>query len=196
MNRAGRSKIIGIVSSIVALILVITLWTGYNGFVRKETDVDLKFSLVKSKLQLRHDAITSMIGAINGLETYAASVWNAITEARSYYNNVKNSSDPSTINEADVGVTDALYNLLVVVEDNRPVGVSVDAAYIGFLDSVLSMEYQLDVARQDYNTSVTNFNTAVRLFPGVLYANLFGFGSAKDLWEVSANADDLPTFND
>lgn len=196
MNQSYRSKIAGVISGIVALILVITLWTGYNGLVRKDNDVDLKFSLVKSKLQLRHDAITSMIGAINGLQEFATEVWTAITESRAYYNDNKNSNDPDVINEADVGVTDALYDLLVVVEDNRPVGVSVDAAYIGFLDSVLSMEYQLDVARQNYNTSVTSFNVSIELFPAILYAKLFGFGTQRELWAVSEYADDLPTFGD
>lgn len=194
MKGTYRSKVFGIIGLVVVLVVSIGLWTGYNGLVRRDTDVDLKFATIKSKLQLRHDALTQMIGAITGLEDYATEVWNAITTARTTYNNVKESNDVGVINEADVAVTDALYDLLVVVEDNRPVGVNVDSAYLGYMDSVLSMEYQLDRARQYYNEAVTSFNLGIRLFPGVLYAKLFGYTQRKSLWEVSENADDIPSF--
>lgn len=195
MNRSYRSKLVGIIAGVVALVLVIVVWTGFNGLVRKNADVDLKLSTIKSKLQLRHDSLTQMIGAIDGLEEYALTVWNAITDARQTYNDSKNSSDPADINEADMEVTEALYDLLVLVEDNRPVGVTVDSLYVGYMDSVLSMEYQLDVARQDYNTSVTSFNVSISLFPALLYARMLGFSQPKTLWEIAPEASQIPTFD-
>lgn len=196
MNNSYRSKIKSIVAAVIALVLVIVFWTGYNGLVRKDADVDLKFSLIKSIMQLRYDALTQMIGAIQGLEDYATTVWTMITDARADYSNNKSSEDPNTINETDGALTEAIYSLLVVVEDNRPVGVTVDSAYIGYMDSVLSMEYQLDVARQNYNSSVTSFNVSIRLFPNVLYASLFGFNTPKSLWEIPEHADEIPSFGD
>lgn len=195
MTRSYRSKLIGIVAGLVALVVIVVFWTGYNGLVKKDTDTDLKFSAIKSKLQLRQDALSQMIGAIEGLEEYALTVWNEITDARSDYNNAKTGEDPGALNEADVAVTDALYNSLVLVEDNRPVGVNVDVAYVGYMDAVLSMEYQLDVARQNYNGSVTSFNTTIRLFPTMLYAGLFKLNTPKSLWAVSTNAGEIPSFS-
>lgn len=195
MKRSYRFKITAIILGIISLVLVISIWSGFNGLVRKDADVDLKMSAIKSKLQLRHDALTQMIGAIDGLEEYAITIWQGITDARQTYSDNKNSNDPGDINDADIAVTEALYNLLVLVEDNRPAGVSVDSLYAGYMDSVLSMEYQLDVARQDYNQAVTKFNVKIKLFPTLLYARILGFSTSRPLWEIAPSASEIPSFN-
>ena len=60
------------------------------------------------------------------------------------------------------------------------------------------MESALSVSRRDYNDAVKAYNSAVRRFPGVLYASLFDFQKEYDYWKMNDGADEVPLidFND
>lgn len=192
MKQGLRIAVFAVVGLLVLFIGL--LWGNYNALVRSEVAIDQKYTVIESKLQLRSDAIQQLVASVNGLQEYASSIYEMITTARTQYLNAKNSGDANALNEAEMLETQAVVQLLALVE-NPPQGISVTGAYQTLLDAVLSFEYQLDVARQNYNQSVASYNESVRLFPRVLFVGLFQFDRNKPYWEISEAASQLPVIS-
>lgn len=192
MKQGLRIAVFAVVGLLVLFIGL--LWGNYNALVRSEVAIDQKYTVIESKLQLRSDAIQQLVASVNGLQEYASSIYEMITTARTQYLNAKNSGDANALNEAEMLETQAVVQLLALVE-SPPQGISVTGAYQTLLDAVLSFEYQLDVARQNYNQSVASYNESVRLFPRVLFVGLFQFDRNKPYWEISEAASQLPVIS-
>jgi LemA protein len=183
--------IVAIVVAVISVLFGSITWNSYNTFTRSEITIEEKYNVILSKLQLRSDATQQLVASINGLQTYAAEIYEMVTSARTKYLNAVQSGDQAAINEAENDEVVALVAVLALVE--APIeGISVTGQYQTLLDSVLSFEYQLDVARQRYNEAVADFNTSIRLFPRMLFASMLGFGTQKPYWEVSNQVTQLP----
>lgn len=182
----------GIIFSLL-LIIGISLIVGYNNLVDLDEDIKGSYAEVENRLQERHDKIGQVVDAVDGLQEYALSVYEAITAARAAYNAAESLED---LVEADALTAVAFSDLLVVVEDNP--NINVTSGYIALIDEISSMESALSVARRDYNESVQDYNASIRRFPRVLYASLFGFERNYDYWKLNDGADEVPVidFND
>jgi LemA protein len=182
----------GIIFSLL-LIIGISLIVGYNNLVDLDEGIKGSYAEVENRLQERHDKIGQVVDAVDGLQEYALSVYEAITAARAAYNAAESLED---LVEADALTAVAFSDLLVVVEDNP--NINVTSGYIALIDEISSMESALSVARRDYNESVQDYNASIRRFPRVLYASLFGFERTYDYWKLNDGADEVPVidFND
>ena len=59
-------------------------------------------------------------------------------------------------------------------------------------DDIAGTENRLKVSRQDYNTSVQDYNTTRGSFPRVLVASLFGFEREDAYFKAAAGATEAP----
>ena len=183
---------LGILGFVVVL-MSIMLMTGYNGLVRMDTNIDGKYAQVENRLQERHDKIGQILAAVNGLQDHAEDIYNAITAARAAYNSAQSMED---LIAADAAEAIAFTDVLLVVEDNPLITANV--GYYALIDEISSMESALSVARRDYNEAVQAYNAAIRTFPRLLYASLFGFDKELDYWKINDGAGEVPVieFND
>ena len=180
---------LGIVGFLVVLIALLLIF-GYNGLVTLDTNIDGKYAEIENRLQERHDKIGQVLGAVNGLQEHAETIYNAITAARASYNDAETMEE---LIEADAAEALAFTDLLVVVEDNPMI--TATAGYAALIDEISSMESALSVARRDYNEAVQTYNASVRRFPRVLYASLFGFEKEVDFWKMNDGADEVPVID-
>jgi LemA protein len=183
---------IGILGFLVVVIGLMLIF-GYNGLVDMDTNIDGKYAQIEVRLQERHDKIGQVLGAVSGLQEHAETIYNAITAARTAYASAQSMDD---LIAADAAEALAFSDLLVVVEDNP--NITATGGYYALIDEISSMESALSVARRDYNLAVQDYNAAVRRFPRVLYASLFGFEKEVDYWKMNEGADEVPVidFND
>jgi LemA protein len=182
--------IIGAVTGVIAITLGVMLITGYNGLVTRKQDIGAKESQIEIRLQERHDKITMIVAAVNGLEDYALDVYQMITEAREAYATAHANEDFDGLVSADALESVALTNLIAVVEDNP--NIDVTSAYTALIDEISSIESALAVARRDYNTSVLDYNNGVQTFPNIVYASIFGFDKEIEYWKMNDGADEIP----
>jgi LemA protein len=178
----------------IAVIITISLSVGYNNLVDKDETIDSKYSQIEVRLQERHDKIGQIVNAITGLQEHAETIYNAITDARIAYANAVASGDIEAMVEADAAQAEALNDLLVVVEDNS-IAVNAGVGYAALIDEISSIESALAVARRDYNLAVQDYNSKVRKFPTIMYANIFGFEKEKVYWKMNDGADEVPEIN-
>lgn len=183
--------IIGAVTGVIVITLGVMLITGYNGLVTRKQDISAKEGQIQVRLQERHDKITMIVAAVNGLEQYALDVYEQITAARAAYASAEATENFAGLVNADALESVALTNLIAVVEDNPDLGVS--EAYTSLIDEIASIESALAVARRDYNTAVQEYNNGAQTFPNNVYTAIFGFDKEVDYWKTNDGSSEIPS---
>lgn len=181
----GILILIGILISLT--IIFIPSISSYNSLIELEQQVKKASSNIDTQLQRRSDLIPNLVNTVKGYASQEKDIYTEISDARTKLSDATNITDQAN---ADTELSTALSRLLVVVE-NYPELKSNE----NFQDLSIQLEgteNRIAVARQDYNTAVTNYNTKLRRFPTNLIANIFGF-QEKQLYEASDGATEVPS---
>lgn len=173
---------------IVVIIAVIAgiFMTSYNGFVDKEENVNNAYAQVENQLQRRMDLIPNLVNTVKGFASHEQEVLGNIADARSKLAGAGTPEEQATANDELSG---ALSRLLVVVE-NYP-DLKADANFRQLMDELAGTENRLSVARQDYNTVVSDYNKKVKRMPGSIVASMFGFDE-KEYFQAAEGAEEAP----
>ena len=173
---------------IVAIIAVIAamLIPSYNGFVQLEEDVNQSYAQIDNQLQRRLDLIPNLVETVKGFANQEQEVIDSVTEARS---NLAGADSVGEQANADAELSGALSRLLVVVE-NYP-DLKSNENFQQLSDELAGTENRIAVARQDYNSTVSEFNRKARSFPGNMIAGVFGFDE-KEYFEADEDASEVP----
>lgn len=180
-----KGIIIAIIVGVIVL-LGIVLISANNNLVSMEAKVDAALANIDTNLQRRADLIPNLVSTVKGYAAHEQAAIDSVTEARA------NLAGASTVEEkaaADSALTNALNNLLVIVE-NYP-DLKASANFTQLADELAGTENRIAVARRDYNDAVQSYNTAIRKFPTSLVAGIFGF-TQKDYFRASDGAQDVP----
>ncbi len=182
-----KGLIIGLVVVAVIVISIIGFFVGtYNRIIVLEQKVNEAYSQIQNNLQRRTDLIPNLVETVKGFAAQERSIIDSITEARAKLAGAKTVAEQAA---ADAELTSALSRLLVVVE-NYPTLKS-DQTFIQLMDELAGTENRIAIARRDYNQAVKEYNTAIKRFPAVLVANMFGF-KEKEYFEAKPGAEEVP----
>jgi LemA protein len=101
-------------------------------------------------------------------------------------------TDPKTLEayQQAQGTLQGSFSRLIASFENYP-DLKTTKAFQDFQTQIEGTENRINVARQDYNKSVENFNLKVVRFPGNLIANMFGFDE-KAYYEAEKGTDKNP----
>ncbi|GAB6169039.1 LemA family protein [Clostridium carnis] len=179
-------KITLIVLAII-LVLALPIIGGYNSLVSLEQNVNTASSNIDTQLQRRSDLIPNLVNTVKGYATQEKDIFTDIANARSKLAGATNVSDQAN---ADNELSNALSRLLVVVE--RYPDLKSNENFRDLSIQLEGTENRIAVARQDYNTAVTQYNNKRRKFPTNMMASLFGF-QEKPLYKASEGAQNVPS---
>lgn len=172
MKRPGLLILLGIV-----VILFFMGCNAYNGLVTADNAVEQKWSDVETNYQRRTDLYSSVVSTIEGSANFEKSTLREVLAARAKATSINvNTDDPASVEafqNAQNQLQGAFSRLLVVVE--RYPDLQTTTAFRDFQTQIEGTENRINVARQDYNKAVTEYNLKVRRFPTKLFAGLFGF---------------------
>lgn len=188
MNKKLFALIIPIAVAVVfVLILAISGIASYNDTIGMRENIDGYEAEIKSRLLERHDKMTQIISAVEGLEEHAETIYNMIVEAREAYASAVTAED---FQNADNLESVALDNLLLIVENNP--AITATGAYNTYIYEVSGMENALSVARRDFNNAVRDYNTKAKRFPRVLLIGMYGVEKEMPYWPVPEEVTELP----
>jgi LemA protein len=189
---------LGILGVVVLFIIFTVSWaTGkYNSFVGLNENVKSGWSQVENVYQRRADLVPNIVATVKGVANFEKETYTAVTEARAKVGQIKLTadqlSDPAMLQKfqaAQDGLGSALSRLLVVSE-NYP-QLKANENFLKLQDQLEGTENRITVERQKYNTVATEYNTAIKRFPGVIIANFGGF-KEKEYFKAAAGADQAP----
>jgi LemA protein len=189
----------GIVAALGLLVLIVVAIAGssYNRLVRLSQDTDKQWAQVQNVYQRRADLIPNLVATVSGAANFEKSTITEVTAARASVGQVKvdpNSSpnDPATLaqfEQAQSQLSSALSRLLVVVE--RYPDLKATANFQTLQAQLEGTENRISVERGRFNESVQAYNTAVKSFPAVFYAGVFGFHD-KPYFRATAGSETPP----
>jgi LemA protein len=184
-----------IIAVVVLLVLGMYGCNSYNGLVGKDVTVQDAWAKVQTQYQRRADLIPNLVNTVKGAADFEKSTLTAVMEARSNATAVKLTADqltPENIQKfqaAQNQLSGSLSRLLAVAE-NYPT-LRANDNFRDLQAQLEGTENRIAVARNDFNSTVKEYNTSVRSFPANIFAGIFGF-AAKGFFEASQAAQTAP----
>ena len=164
---------------------------GYNNIPTYEEQAKAKWADVQNNYQRRADLIPNLVATVQGYAKQERDVLIAVIEARAKATQVRidasQLTDPDKLKQfqdAQNQLSGALGRLLAVSE-NYP-DLKSNQNFLALQSQLEGTENRIAVARRDYIEAVRVYNTALKTFPGLLWAATF-FRSNKPMAEFAAN---------
>src|SRR5699024_1771935 len=176
---------IGVFIGLIILVAILIV-PRYNSLVNLDEDVNNAESNIDTQLQRRADLIPNLVNTVQEYADHDEEVLMNIADARS---NITNADNMEEVAEADSDMRSALSRLIAVAENYPELQAS--EQFTGLRDELAGAENRIAVSRQDYNTTVQEYNRNTRTFPGNLIAGIFGF-EEKPYFEADESADEVP----
>jgi LemA protein len=175
----------------VALVVVLIVWlTGlYNRLVTFRNRYKNAFSQIDVQLKRRYDLIPNLVETAKGYIKHERETLEAVVAARNHAVTAEQAAaakpgDPAAMRQlqsAEAGLTGTLGRLFAVAEAYPDLKANQTMASL--MEELTSTENRVAFARQAYNDSVTQYNTARETMPTALLAGPLGFQEAH-LWEI------------
>ena len=175
---------LGVVAAIV--LVVVMLFSSYNGLVSMNENVTGKWAQVENQLQRRNDLIPNLVNTVKGYAAHETEVFKQVSDARAKLGGAKTVAETSAANNE---MNTALSRLLMVAE-NYP-DLKSNTNFTQLQDELAGTENRIAVARKDYNDAVQSYNAKIKFLPASLYAGAFGF-TPRDYFKADEAAQKVP----
>src|SRR5690348_14802540 len=164
----------------LAVIVVIALWIigAYNGLVALKNQVANAWKQIDVQLKRRHDLIPNLVNTVKGAMNFERSTLEAVIAAR---NRAVSASGVRETAQAEGELTQALGRLFALTEAYPELKSTGNVAQLQ--EELTSTENKIGFARQLYNDTATQYNTAQMQFPTNLVAGL-AKATPAELWEI------------
>jgi LemA protein len=179
-----------IVIAVIALFLVLL----YNGLVQRRNVVDEAWNQISVQLRRRHDLIPNLVSSVKGYMDFEQETLTKVVEARGAAVTASQAGPAGAAQSAQAEnlLTGALRQLFALVE-NYP-NLKSNENVLSLQEQLTTTENQIGFARQHYNSTVRDFNTAIQTFPSVLVAGVLGF-RPRDYFQIGEADTAVPTVN-
>lgn len=170
--------------SLVAFVAFASSGCGYNTLTSKQQNVRRAWADVESRLQRRADLVPNLVAAAQSAGVQEQEVFGQIAEARSRLINASGAQGQGEggdkTPEQRQAVIDAANSFggtlgrLLSLQESYPQLRSNDL-WLKVQDELSGTENRINVAREDYNAGVQDYNTTRNSFPTVIAAKMYGF---------------------
>lgn len=180
-----------ILIAVIAVVAVLAIFciSSYNSLVSSKENIDNKLAAIDTQLQRRNDLIPNVVNTVKGYAKHESDVFADVSDARARLAGAKTTEETA---EADAELSGAVSRLLMVAE-NYP-ELKADTQFSALTDELAGTENRIAVARKDYNDAAKTYNTQIKTFPKVIFANMFGFEKAA-YFEASEESKNVPQVN-
>tara|TARA_B100001758_G_scaffold126370_1_gene108712 strand:- start:935 stop:1510 length:576 start_codon:yes stop_codon:yes gene_type:complete len=170
MNGTMIAIYMGIV--IFALILLFWFVSIWNRLVRLEKDVDRAWSNIDTILQQRFDMIPNMVKIVQEYAGHEKEIFGDLSEARKTFAAASKGGDVSGVMAAESMLSQAMPKLLALSEAYPDLKANTN--FLKLQGDYKEIEDSVTDQRQLYNSSATNFNTAIEIIPDSIVASVKG----------------------
>src|SRR5213592_1071574 len=181
----------------IAVVAALALGGSYNRLVRLQQSVDQSWAQVQNVYQRRADLIPNLVNTVSGAANFEKSTLVEVTNARASVGQVKLDPNKAPTDAAQLGqfqaaqgqLSNALSRLLLVTE-NYP-QLRATEAFQNLQAQLEGTENRISVERNNFNTAVQEYNTALERFPTNMLNKMFGF-KPRPFFTAAAGAEKAP----
>ena len=160
---------------IIALIIIGVMFLFgiffYNSLIGKKNQVTNAFSAIDVMLKKRFDLIPNLVEVVKQYTTYEQGTLTKIVELRAKA--TSGNITPAEKAQLDSELSSSMKGLMVNIE-NYP-DLKANSNFINLQTTWTESEEQIAAARRTYNATVTDYNNAIMMFPGSLFAGMLNF---------------------
>jgi len=168
------STVVLIVVGVVVLLLLFIVVGIFNGLVSKRVETQNAWSQIDVQLKRRYDLIPNLVETVKGYASHEKETFERVTQAR---NQAFSARGPNEVAAAENVLSGALKSLFAVAEAYPEL--KANQNFLGLQEELTSTENKVGFARQHYNDSVSQYNTALMSFPGNIVGGMFAFKPAE-----------------
>ncbi len=185
---------------VAAMILPLTLaGCGVNAIPTKQEAAKAKWADVQAAYQRRSDLIPNLVATVTGEAQQERTVLTEVAQARAKATSVtidaNSLTDPAAFQrfQQAQGELDGALGHLLAIREAYP-DLKSNQAFQEMMSELEGTENRINIARRDYNASVQDYNTTLRVLPTSIWAATF-YHDAKpmQLFEATAQAQSAPT---
>jgi LemA protein len=180
-----------VVGSILAFVANMGFWLmgNYNDIVKSKAEVDKAWASVETKYQRRLDLVDNLVASVKGAQKQEIAVFGLIADARKAYN------DAGTTDEKAQAASNLETNIALLprLQEAYP-ELKSNALVQSLMGELTSTENGIMGARDNFNSTATNYNVGITRFPKNLVASMFDFEKAK-LFEAATGAEKATKVN-
>ncbi len=165
---------------LIGLVVISSLSScGYNSMVEKREAVNQAWGGVESAYQRRADLIPNLVSTVKGAANFEQTTLEKVVEARASATQIK--LDPNDLTEENLAKFQQAQNTLsqslgrlLAVSENYP-ELKATQNFQDLQAQLEGTENRINKSRNDFNTSVQDYNAYIAKFPQVMVAKMFGF---------------------
>jgi len=179
----------------VVVLLVIWVFSGYNGMVDKQEQATTELANVQAQYQRRADMMPQLAKIVKAYAKHEKETFEEVTKARASASQIK--LDASNLSEAKLkeymaaqGELSAAFSKLMVVAERYP-ELKASENFKALQVQEEGTENRISEARRKYNDAVQAYNQTVRKMPNALIAGIFHF-NVMPKFEAAAGAEKAP----
>lgn len=179
----------------VVVVLVLWLFSGYNGMVDKQEQATTELANVQAQYQRRADMMPQLAKIVKAYAKHEKETFEAVTKARASVGQVKLDASNLTpeklkqYSDAQGELASAFSRLMVVAEKYPELKASDNFKSLQVQEE--GTENRINEARRKYNDAVQDYNQTVRKMPNALIAGIFNF-QVMPKFEAAAGAEKAP----
>lgn len=194
---ASANRILTILG--VILLALVALGTcSINTIPTKEEQARAAWADVQSQYQRRADLVPNLVATVAGYAQQEKDVLTAVIEARASATqttiDAATLSDPAAFEryKAAQDQLSGVLGRLLAISENYP-DLKSNQNFLALQSQLEGTENRIAIARRDFNDAARAFNTELRTFPGVIWANtVYRSSKAMPLFEAAAGAQEAP----
>ena len=190
-----KSVIVIIVLVLAGLFIYFSVRNTYNNMVGYNENVAEQWSQVENVYQRRADLIPNLVNTVKGYAEFERETLTQVIEARSKATSVNvdaNNLNPAMFQQfqqAQGELSSALSRLLVTIE--RYPDLKANQNFLDLQAQLEGTENRISTERRKFNQVTRNYNTYIKKFPQVMFANMFSF-DPKPYFEADQGAEEAP----
>ena len=172
-----------IIVIVVVALLVVAAMSMYNGLVRLNVQSDEAWSDITVQLKRRYDLIPNLVNTVQGYATHEKTVFEDVTKARANALNVQGVKETA---QAENQFQQTLKSLFAVAENYPQLRATENFQQLQA--QLTDTEDKIMASRRFYNGVVRDFYTKRKVFPTNVFANMLGFKTDREFFELDDSA--------
>lgn len=182
---------------ILGVIVVLVLWvfSGYNGMVGEQEKATTELSNMQAQYQRRADMMPQLAKIVKAYAKHEKETFEEVTKARASVGQVK--LDVNNLTEASMKqyaaaqgeLANAFSKLMLVAERYPELKASENFKALQVQEE--GTENRISEARRKYNEAVQSYSQTVRKMPNAIIAGIFNF-NVMPKFEAAAGAEKAP----
>lgn len=163
-----------IIPIVVIVLILLFIAVSYNSLVTKRNRVKEAYSQIDVQLKRRSSLIPNLVETVKGYAKHEKEVFENVTKARSALMSASGPKDQAKANDQLSGALKSLFALAEAYPDLKA-----SDNFKELQEEISDTETKVAASRQFYNNNVLDYNNAIQMFPGSVFAGLFHFASQE-----------------